>query len=52
MRIIVIKDNIKVEYEEPQKENDYPRLVNGEESHKRILEAIELICQQVIALSK
>jgi len=52
MKIIVTKGEVIVHYEEPQKDVEYPQLVNSIDCHKRVLAAIELICQQVKELSK
>jgi len=52
MKITVTKGNIVVNYEEPQKDMDYPRIISDEHYHKRVLDSIKLICEQVIELSK
>lgn len=52
MKITVTKGNVKFEYEEPQNNLDYPIITTGDAYHKRVIDAIKLICEQVIQLSK
>lgn len=51
MKITVVKGGVKFEYEEPQKETDYPRIAS-KDYHEFLMDAVKLICEQVINISK
>lgn len=48
MKIVVKIQDVEVQYEEPQKETEYPRIMNSDKQCGLILEAIRACVEQAI----